>query len=876
MKKNFFIKLKKLLLPIALTSTSVSMISAGCFSHFNNLLPDIPDPGLNNEELITKEEINDAIIGLGIRPEAKELKEINASEGLEKLINNSNLLASSIVYFVDPDIFNKFKKNFNIQLKPVKNSANNNDGTIKIELEFSINNFEDDIFKKEYVLSGFKHKNNKTLAYKKEINEIFEKQILKIKESVKSQEITIDKLNNKFWDYLELNSKLNLQKLENKNEFQDEHFVYKNFKFNHLDNSKKEIWYSYEIQDLTTKEIFKNISFISNFKNIDSSSLKNDPLSDENFEISLKSQYKNIFSSSFHSLNNLEIFDKFNINFKNKNFSKEKLSLKLVSSKSGFYDQNGILLVEASYSNISRIFKFDVFGYNTLSKKIFELTNLNKNEINENINLNDENINFILKDLNFSKDKTFRYRVIGKYLKEYINGEKFKKHFFFEKDLKEQSYLSISNFYYDKTKKINENKEISFIYNNSLGDEYEILLPLNPKEENKKTILNDFSKPIKNLPRSEIFDDLKKRTLVINYVLNNLDGQSRSVISGTAWVFDKDVKNNTYYLATNLHVVSELLNNRDRVSSFSYSLKSDYEHIPVLGSLEEANGTKYNEIFRRFDKKLDTFKYPWARKINNQSEYINSVSNEFWNNLEVLPFADPEGSNEDYTDFALIKIKFPNDYEYKVRHPFTQLIFSEFDDFFDFNNYLFRNNKYSIKKYQNIPDQVKYYDAHKPKFLISDKINLDSNSSENKNVIFPGNLYFGGYLGGNEWLAQESLAFVYNENNLKREQRIKINNKDIQLKSNKTSFLLPNIKAGNGMSGSMVVNSQGEIVGIFWGGFFKEDDAINFKRNLIKGTGALDTLSIKRKNKKTILRQWLDKTQDIQTNLDEYEDKIKY
>lgn len=72
------------------------------------------------------------------------------------------------------------------------------------------------------------------------------------------------------------------------------------------------------------------------------------------------------------------------------------------------------------------------------------------------------------------------------------------------------------------------------------------------------------------------------------------------------------------------------------------------------------------------------------------------------------------------------------------------------------------------------------------------------------------------------------------------------------------------------MSGSLVLNQQGQAVGIFWGGIFPDDKP----KTLTRGIGQIDTFGIKIDSKETILSKWLDESKNITTELDKYEPQI--
>ncbi|VEU59790.1 Uncharacterised protein [Mesomycoplasma neurolyticum] len=860
--------------------TTSSLILTSCFGIFKDPPSSIIIPKPVDEDPVSTQDFDKAIIGISLATN-KRPRIQNQDFTVDDLIREQNNLNNFLVYSIDPDWNNKIN-DFNLLPKIVPGSKNDDNGTIQIELEVQKPIFNETLFKKIYTVSGFKSNKNKSFQYKNKLKKLFSQELIKEKSNNNKKVFQYSDLKENFWDYFEIDKSILTKK--NSNTYEKDNLLFFNFEFNHIDKNGV-FWYSYEIEDKLTKEKFQNLAKLSNVNFTIINEDKN-PLSDANFALNLKLENAKYFSTSFKELDSGKLAEKFDIQKKKSIFLAENYKLSVWNSASSYYDQNGVLLIKVKYLNFSRIFKFDVFSFNEISKNIFNLTKTNKNEINKNINLANKT-DLAIYSLNF-KDKTLRYKMIGEHIRNYVNGPDFEKHFFnyLESNSSAHKYLTIFNFNFEK-----ETKKITFVFHNASGEEYELFIPLNPNENQySKSIVSNFGD--KTFSKEQIFKDIKNRTLSINYVVNDPNGTSRSIVSGTAWIFDRKfeldangnlVPSNTYYLATNLHVLSELINKRDLVSSFSYSFNSKYDTIPTFLSYEEANNSKYSDVFRRFDRKLDESKYSWARKKVNNSIYITKESEEFWGNLKPFTFFDENNENNEYLDFAILEITFPNDYEYKVRNPFVYNFngFNGYGDGLDLIYHIFNKpERARILKHQNIPDQVNYYNKNKPKFLISDKIIFENETLNNKenseNVIIPGNLYLGGYLGGHEWVEQESLAFVYKDNNILRQQNIIKDKKVFDLKTHTTDFILPNIKTGKGMSGSMVLNRSGQIVGILWGGFFDDKNSLNTQGNLVYGTGSLDTLSIKRSKNKTILRQWLDKTKNITTDLDAYENLISY
>ncbi|AFX74247.1 DUF31 family putative serine protease [Mesomycoplasma hyorhinis] len=505
--------------------------------------------------------------------------------------------------------------------------------------------------------------------------------------------------------------------------------------------------------------------------------------------------------------------------------------------------------------NNERLFYVSGFNsYDKISQHIIQYSNFRIDDINDFFNLEDARLRKnALANLN-NEVASVSWDFIGKPLKSFFEGQSNTLNLF--ANTSNLYGFSKSNYYFARTYdyKIEDNK-LKFVFVNALNDQYNLYIQFTHKPK-ANSIYQDADGDAKT--SDELFSDLHKRTLAIQYFVKNTDHNNKSIIkaiSGTAWVFDRELDkdgkpNGVYYLATNLHVVEEYLKNPSNVFSFAYSLsnKSDTLHFSQENDL--IFDTQQSD-FRQISKRIyDDYGNPLSP---DKYEVSSEESKEFWDNFKVIPLGLNSTKDNKFQDIALIRIKFPKD---KILNRGFSL-----DDIFQDD--VFQINKFE-KTIQNVPDAVNYYNQHPLKFFISNSIKWPENQ-ENKEISLPIQLYLGGYLSGDSWVEASQSAVLDTKNNFQKtfEYQGKRYNAS-------PSISLPNIYSGHGMSGSLVLNQQGQAVGIFWGGIFPDDKP----KTLTRGIGQIDTFGIKIDSKETILSKWLDESKNITTELDKYEPQI--
>ncbi|UWD33964.1 DUF31 family putative serine protease [Mesomycoplasma molare] len=827
-KKNILFK------TVLATMTIVPLSSIGVATYFllKNEINDTSDLIISDLN-IKKNSISDFI---SVQADVENASDILPSEALKK--ENEKYFRSYLRYSLKPDAsINDILEEYDVEINKIENSEDDFNGTLKIKMQATSKVNKDIKEERIFIVSGFKSTKVGDIRFKNRLNKVLNNFQFIQKQEVNS--INYSEFNqNTFFNFFDLDADdSNEERVFNKVE--NEYFLKENMNYKANIELLKETYNNHnktiDVIVSFSHSAFKNFSYgkVFTLENInlnlnqEENTNYNNSIFNNNinpYNLKFEKEVYNIFPSSFSEKSDVIIKDFSNIN--------PNISIKLI--KESINDQNGNIdfLVTDKITNFSKVFNFKLFNFDKISNDIFNITQINKNYINNSYNIISKK-DLAVYTLN-SSDKTLRYKTIGEEIEKYFNSQEFKNRFLpFKIDAEIFKYSLTKNF------KI-ENNKLNFVLKNWNGDENNLFIPFQTPASDEKNISLDFEENPKIKSKEDVLQDIKNRTISIHYIVNENENTSR-IISGTAWVFDRVKNTNTYYLATNIHVVSELTKNMDKISSFSYSFNTKYTKLPHLNSPITTEGVTYNQVFKRLDRRIN---HSFAEKSINKSRFITKESEEFWKNLEVINLGVDTPNKGEYSDFALIKVTFPKD----------KIIKNIF-------------NQQYVDQY--IPDQAKYYNDNKLNFFISDKIEFPQNTSDNNNLLpLPMELNYAGYLGGNEYVEVSQSPYLKYENLIQKEQTI--NNQNY--KYNKSIINLPGVNSGHGMSGSLVLNQFGQVVGIFWGGFFDKETA----NGLSSGTGIIDTLSIKKGSEKTILRKWLDKTKNIITDLDEYEGKIKY
>ncbi|ADQ90381.2 hypothetical protein B5M19_01900 [Mesomycoplasma hyopneumoniae] len=905
--KKFLLRIMPLLTaPFFLTA--IGCTPFGAVKKIGGLVAEIGENNPWDQELNPKKPL-DSIISGRIRSRFEKIK---ASEFLKQItfLNNENslneinsqitkekgkLLNSAILWSFIPGVDNyDLNKKFDIQIKADPNSVNDDYGAIKIKVEAFEKGSDRLVQSKDFLISGFKTEITGIFAYKQRIATAFQNiNTLTLKDE---KNFNVNKLdsNADIWDFLNLPSnfeKLDINKLRNSDQFDvpesdvsapniakiaknPYRLRVKNFyylKATILKNS----------YDKNTGEIDVILSiYHDSFNNYVSKIVKLKTKANpgfnkltENKSFKLKEKYANFLPSFLINshINQSQSLAEF-INFGDFNY--QNYDIKIVPSLAN--DQNGdfyIILNKKETSltsgSISPGQVIKVEGFNSYDK-IFSSEEFTREidfdyldswyKLPKTADLA-EKLQSISESLNSSSDSLL-WPLFGKAVEKALSSEELFKNTNNLKSFEKFNYkfASLVDFKIDET-------GISFYFGNSLQDYYQVKIKFRQKTESKN-IIADFGAKV--LEKDSINSSLRARSLVIQLRSNEYDRQTKTntskITSGTAWVFDrklkKDPKNpgkflptNTYYLATNLHVIADLLNKPDQVYSFSYLLDGKLKNLDTI-SFDDTN------LFRRFDRVAKT-----ANKKDYLGpegfQYITRESKKFWENLKINPIGLNMPDKDKFRDFAIIEITFPED---KVKKnsfnfgiPFLDL------DFFGQPSYI-----------KNIPDAVKNYQKSPLDFLVTDKLVPNFTKATQEKITdkikkaLPLHAYLGGFLGGFTWITDNKNAFI-TTNGILKETDFRQEN-SIKKFQGANSISLPGLRGGHGMSGSLVVNEYNQVLGIFWGGYFPP--TLPGQNQLVKGIGQFDPIGLKTDSNPTILAKWLAQTQDIQTDLDARQEKV--
>ncbi|AJR12050.1 Uncharacterised protein [Mesomycoplasma dispar] len=809
------------------------------------------------------------------------------------LRTQSNLLNSAIIWTFIPGVDNfDLSQKFDLQINAYPNSANDVYGSIKIKVEALEKGSQRLIQSKDFVVSGFQTEKTGIYAYKERIETAFQKiNNLTLKSD---SNFDINKLtsNSNIWDYVNLPSnfeKMDITKLRNSDQFDvperdtsvpsiakiaKEPYRLKVKNFYYIKGTILKDSY-----DKNTGEVDVILSiYHDSFHNYVSKIVKLKTKSDSGLSkltdiksFKLKDQYKNFLPSFLiNSENDTESLAKF-IDFGS--FDYKNYDIKVVPSLSD--DQNGNLYIilnkkgtdlTSGPASPGQIIKVE--GFNSY-QKIFTNTDFTKlinfdyldswYKLPKTANLA-EKLKSISESLNSSSDSLL-WPLFGVAIQKTLSSEALFKGTNELKNFEKLNYqfASLINFKIDES-------GLSFYFGNAVQDYYKISIKFTEKTESKN-IIADFGSKV--LEKEILNDSLRSRSIVIQLRSNTYDPITRTntsrITSGTAWVFDRKLKpdptnpgkflpTNTYYLATNLHVVADLINKPDQIYSFSYLLDGNLKNLDAI-SFDDTN------LFRRFDR---------VAKTEGKKDYlppegfqfINSESKNFWNNLKINPIGLNLPNKDKFRDIAIIEVTFPEDKQKK--NPFNFGI-----PFLDLD--IFGESSY-IK---NIPDAIRNYNEAPLDFLVTNKLvpNFTRAIQQKTTKVeraLPLHAYLGGFLGGFSWTTDNKNAFITTQELLK-ENNFKQENSTRKFQG-ANSLSLPGLRGGHGMSGSLVVNEYNQVLGIFWGGYFPPTSP--GQNRLVKGIGQFDPIGVKIDSNPTVLAKWLAQTKDVQTDLDSIQEKV--
>lgn len=607
-----------------------------------------------------------------------------------------------------------------------------------------------------------------------------------------------------------------------------------------------------KLVELTLQHTEKNNVKLSKFFTIKNSLKNNLIIWQSQEEIARQKWYKVLTLADIHTLKSQELIKLFSKN--NQNID----SIEIISKASN--DLTGTIYLKAILNNGEIYYaKFIVYTFAHLFDEFWQEYSKKNNFHNFLTALNDPEYTDKIINNTTSDIQNFNYRF------ELITN-KFR--IFYENKIKniknEINFVPVNNMLDFREMKV-LNNQLSFlvITANTIRNPIVQTLPtLNPNSDNNNNNwkkMNKYSSKIKTLESVE--EDIKKRTIAISYLKVSDKKDSYVSISGTAWIFDKSrTEKNVYYLATNSHVVEELQKNWNDIFAFTYSVVTDSNSFNDL-SLDSSVSQFEKErrvIFKDIENQdqVPSFFNSYKENFSNKT-----FSKKFWKTFKIYNLGSNFPDEGQFRDISIIKVQFPESN--------LMDLYPDTDFHFYSNNYLNSPNYF--------PEAAAYYDQQekkpetKLKFYKNDT-DLWPDSLGKEPIMLPSTSITGGYLGGKTWIGNNGIGFLSYVFSNREMEYFDDKHKSIgKFDGSKLGITMPRIKGGKGMSGSMVMNKYGEVVGIFWGGKFEEGAYENSLGALEYGTGIIEPIGIKIKGRQSLLEKWLELTKNEHTNLDHHD-----
>ncbi|MGY6172563.1 DUF31 family putative serine protease [Candidatus Mycoplasma pogonae] len=789
----------------------------------------IPNYNISGEDIV-KAEISQAY------------SNVKASQ-FNKIVNNIKI--NDLKLTLRPNVSeNQIKSRYNFSFAVVKNSANDDTGTLLLELQLSDKNTTSPKNEtKNIVLSGFVAKQNfvntEELWFSNRLNEI---KNLKLKNP--NQKLTTEN----FWEVIDTSQSF-LQLAKN------------NYSLKAITNPNDySLIPSVEVIDEVKKQYAVLLKLQANFdttKNLSKVFLINTEFNQANWKLNLDSELeKLLLPANLASLSSNQLGQLFL-----KDLTKSQGSVISIINQANNNANGDIYLVEKTIDNKLNYAHYKLNNYNKLFNQIIsDNKDFLKNQLLEQFSLsNPKDYHDMLQIFNDSSRYNYRFAKVISELKEiykHRSQKLFEKYNIFDVteifDLKNPLISKINDKNYMIWEFVDLTNTVHSVY-------YEFA-----KTNSKETDFNSQNLAIKS--STALAEEIQKRSISLSFLAQNNNDNSVYIYSGTGWVIDKSLEEkNTYFIATNIHVVENAEAKWNNISGFAYSLYNDRDEIYNISG-DKTNLVPINPFitnrnsydFRRYTKQYQNQKSSELRQINNDAH--------FWESFKIYNVG-AHVSNQYGMDLAVIKIKFDAD--------------------------VIDQNGQIIEK--NIPDAVHYYEKQQQNPLTKLRFITQTNNSfkwpqreynYNFNFINQNDteleIHIGGYLGGTQWVYNSSSAWLSNTGDLDN-QIVYYNNYDSNnperhaLIRNNYQVSSLYTRVGKGMSGSMALDQYGRVIGIFWGSAqFRDRDnnTLNDENAKILNNGAakVELIGIKVPGaQKSLLEAWLELTQDQITELDNYD-----
>lgn len=315
---------------------------------------------------------------------------------------------------------------------------------------------------------------------------------------------------------------------------------------------------------------------------------------------------------------------------------------------------------------------------------------------------------------------------------------------------------------------------------------------------------------------------ISERTMSLSFQTDRGDA-----LTGTGWIMSKvndDVNDFRYYVGTNLHVASAINNMGKSAHTYkdgSYTLTT----IPNFNSLyigqiisKNVDGNKTYDVGVVSGKSTE-FGY-WNRlPITSTNDANVSNVSVAWTTFDIFnnqQFADPYNIYNQTTienatmDFAVLEINFDPD-QYKLINSPTVENFNPIQKMLE--NYTNNPTKFADKYKDNEAITIGGFPIY------GSKNNMPNAVWETAENIYSNERYYGLILNRSDW---KSNIDETDDNKIKKEYTLRL---DIQYITDSyagyrnvaNQVLFSNLNLASGSSGSMAVNANNEVVGIYWG-----------------------------------------------------------
>lgn len=341
---------------------------------------------------------------------------------------------------------------------------------------------------------------------------------------------------------------------------------------------------------------------------------------------------------------------------------------------------------------------------------------------------------------------------------------------------------------------------------------------------------------------------ISERTFSLKMVSKPNSSGARSIGYGTGWLFAKDMSSKanqlTYYLATNLHVGAILFNSNKvsyeyNQSSNNYQLEKNliFDEIQFGQVITNLNENYSNYEIGTTETKLEVAETYYTQKVDKSAIEFSYLTFDMFNSMQLedrYKIYNESIIKNATQDLAILKIDFSK--RKYIDYPISPL-----------------KNKDPILKALNA------YDANPTRFANKQEYSDDLLDLNNKNskIIVGGFPFVKTYeqknSSGGAWTTSNSLQNVlysnteagisFNKSDWKKGiysndmdfiKKYYVINGNIPFITNdyasytntSLQFLFENLNLSGGSSGSMAINEKNEVVGIYWGTYYRIDGLI--------------------------------------------------